>query len=96
LYSLPTEQIGPGEVSDKERRVFPEKTRNSSFWIRQGMVMKTQEHIQQRISFLQEQIESLEHFLPDTYQFLMTEMDHQQKELMALKIQDFYENLRND
>ena len=60
------------------------------------MVMKTREHIQQRISFLQEQIESLEHFLPDTYQFLMTEMDHQQRELMALKIQDFYENLRND
>jgi hypothetical protein len=96
LFSLPIEQIRPGEVSDKERRVFPEKTRNSSFWIHQGMVMKTQEHIQQRISFLQEQIESLEHFLPDTYQFLMTEMDHQQRELMALKIQDFYENLSND
>ena len=96
MFSLPIEQIGPGEVSDKKRRVFPEKTRNSSIWIRQGMVMKTQEHIQQRISFLQEQIESLEHFLPDTYQFLMTEMDHQQRELMALKIQDFYENLSND
>ena len=96
MFSLPIEQIGPSEVSDKERRVFPEKTRNSSFWINQGMVMKTQEHIQQRISLLQEQIESLEHFLPDTYQFLMTEMDHQQRELMALKIQDFYENLRND
>ena len=60
------------------------------------MVMKTQEHIQQRISFLQEQIESLEHFLPDTYQFLMAEMDNQQRELVAIKIQDFYQELSNE
>ncbi|CAK6699916.1 hypothetical protein OGCDGJMD_02754 [Cyanobium usitatum str. Tous] len=60
------------------------------------MVMKTQEHIQQRISFLQRQLDSLEHYLPETYQFLMAEMDHQQCNLMELRIQDFYENLIND
>lgn len=58
--------------------------------------MKTQEQIQQRISFLQRQLDSLEHYLPETYQFLMAEMDHQQCNLMELRIQDFYENLIND
>jgi hypothetical protein len=52
--------------------------------------MNTQEQIQDRITFLQEQLASLEHFLPETYQFLMAEMDLQQRDLMALKIQDFY------
>ena len=58
--------------------------------------MKTQEQIQQRISFLQRQLDTLEHYLPETYQFLMAEMDHQQCNLMELRIQDFYENLIND
>ena len=58
--------------------------------------MKTQEQIQQRISFLQRQLDSLEHYLPETYQFLMAEMDHQQRYLMELRIQDFYEDLSNE
>ena len=58
--------------------------------------MKNQEQIQQRISFLQRQLDSLEHYLPDTYQYLMSEMDHQQCNLMELRIQDFYEDLSNE
>ena len=52
--------------------------------------MSTQQQIQNRIAFLQEQLDSLAHYLPETYQFLMAEMDLQQRDLMALKIQDFY------
>ena len=52
--------------------------------------MSTQKQIQNRIAFLKEQLDSLEHFLPETYQFLMAEMDLQQRDLMALKIQNFY------
>ena len=52
--------------------------------------MKTQEQIQQRINFLQEQIDSMGHYLPTCYQFLMEEMDCQQQALMQLKIQEFY------
>jgi hypothetical protein len=48
--------------------------------------------IQERIEFLQSQIQSLDHYLPETYQFLMTELDLQQRELMKHKIQDFYRN----
>ena len=52
--------------------------------------MSTQDQIQKRLEFLQSQIDSLDHYLPETYQFLMAELDCQQRDLMALKIQDFY------
>ena len=54
------------------------------------------EAVQKRIEFLQEQLNSLEHYLPETYQFLMTELDSQQRDLMELKIQDFYSNQDNE
>jgi len=52
--------------------------------------MRSQKQVQERIQFLQTQLESLEHFLPETYQFLMAELDSQQRDLMELKIQNFY------
>ena len=55
--------------------------------------MSTQEQIQQRINFIQQQLDSLEHYLPETYQFLMEEMDSQQRNLIELKVKDFYKNL---
>ena len=58
--------------------------------------MSTQHQVQQRINFLQKELDSLEHYLPDTYQFLMAEMDNQQRELVAIKIQDFYQELSNE
>ncbi len=58
--------------------------------------MKPQERIQERIAFLEEQLDSLDHYLPETYQFLMAELDLQQRELMEHKIQDFYWNQTNE
>jgi len=55
--------------------------------------MKTQEQIQHRINFIQQQLDSLEHYLPETYQYLMEEMDAQQRNLIELKVKDFYKNL---
>ena len=54
--------------------------------------MNPQERIQERIAFLEQQLDSLDHYLPETYQFLMAELDLQQRELMEHKIQDFYWN----
>ena len=48
------------------------------------------DHIEARINFLQGQLDSLEHYLPTCYQLLMEEMDYQQREMMQLKIQEFY------
>ena len=55
--------------------------------------MKTKEQIQQRINFIQQQLDSLEHYLPETYQFLMEEMDSQQRNLIELRVKDFYKYL---
>jgi hypothetical protein len=55
--------------------------------------MKTHEQIQQRINFIQQQLDSLEHYLPETYSYLMEEMDSQQRNLIELKVKDFYKNL---
>ena len=58
--------------------------------------MSTQDQIQDRITFLENQLASLDHYLPETYQFLMGEMDLQQRDLMALRIQNFYSAQDND
>ena len=52
--------------------------------------------VQCRIAFPQEQLDSLEHYLPETYQFLMNEMDTQQRILMELKIQSYYQEQSNE
>ena len=46
--------------------------------------------IQERIDFLQSQIQSLDHYLPETYQFLIAEMDSQQVLLKCLEVQDHF------
>ena len=51
------------------------------------------DHIEARINFLQGQLDSLEHYLPETYSYLMEEMDSQQRNLIELKVKDFYKNL---
>ena len=96
MRSLPTQQIRSGEVSDQEGRMLPQETRSNSIRILSRLVMSTQEQVQARINFLQTQLESLEHYLPETYQFLMAELDSQQRDLMELKIQDFYSNQTNE
>lgn len=58
--------------------------------------MNSKKAIEERIAFLEKQLDSLDHFLPDTYQFLMAELDVQQRELMEYKIQDFYWNQTNE
>jgi hypothetical protein len=51
------------------------------------------EHIEASINFIQQQLDSLEHYLPESYSYLMEEMDSQQRNLIELKIKDFYKNL---
>jgi len=58
--------------------------------------MNPQDRIQERITFLKEQLDLLDHYLPETYQFLTAELDLQQRELMEHKIQDFYWKQTNE
>jgi hypothetical protein len=47
--------------------------------------------LQQRIEFIQEQIESLDHYLPETYQLLMNELDMQNRMLMEHRLNQYYQ-----
>ena len=56
--------------------------------------MKTElrlEILQQRVEFIQEQIESLDHYLPETYQLLMNELDMQNRMLMEHRLNQYYQ-----
>lgn len=58
--------------------------------------MSNQQQIQSRIKFIEIQLGSLEHYLPETYQLLMDEMDLQQRELIKLKLNEFYRDQTNE
>jgi len=56
--------------------------------------MKTElrlEILQQRIEFIQKQIESLDHYLPETYQLLINELDMQNRMLMEQRLNQYYQ-----
>ena len=48
------------------------------------------ESIEARIKYLQNELDNLKLYLAETYKYLIEEMDYQQRELMQLKIQEFY------
>ena len=54
--------------------------------------MNTPEKIQCNIAYIQEQLDSRGHYLPETYQYLMREMDGWQRELMEHKLNSFYQS----
>ena len=48
------------------------------------------DHVEARLNYLQNELDNLKLYLPETYQLLRAEMDYQQREMMQLKIQEFY------
>ena len=46
--------------------------------------------LESKIAFLQQQLDSLDHYLPETYQFLISEMDSQQVLLKQLEVQEHF------
>jgi hypothetical protein len=46
--------------------------------------------LESKITFLQQQLDSLDHYLPDTYQYLMEQMDSQQVLLKRLEVQEHF------
>jgi hypothetical protein len=71
--------------------MLPQETRSHPVRILSRVAMSTQQQVQARIDFLLTQLDSLEHYLPETYQLLMEELDLQQRNLMQLKIDYFYQ-----
>ena len=46
--------------------------------------------LESKITFLQQQLDSLDHYLPDTYKFLVEQMDAQQVLLKRLEVQEHF------
>jgi uncharacterized coiled-coil protein SlyX len=46
--------------------------------------------LESKIAFLQQQLDSLDHYLPETYQYLMEQMDSQQVLLKQLEVQEHF------
>jgi len=52
--------------------------------------------IQQKIRFLEDQLVSLDHFLPETYDYLMQELDIQRRLLAELEVSEIFEEIDRD
>ena len=48
------------------------------------------QRLESKIAFLQQQLDSLDHYLPETYQYLMEQMDSQQVLLKHLQVQEHF------
>ena len=48
------------------------------------------QRLESKIAFLQQQLDSLDHYLPSTYQYLMEQMDSQQVLLKHLQVQEHF------
>ena len=44
--------------------------------------------LEAKTAFLQQQLDSLDHYLPETYQYLMEQMDSQQVLMKQLEVQE--------
>jgi hypothetical protein len=52
--------------------------------------------IQQKIRFLEDQLGSLDHYLPETYDYLMQELDIQRRLLAELEVSETFEEIDRD
>ena len=52
--------------------------------------------IQQKIRFLEDQLVSLDHYLPETYDYLMRELDMQRRQLAELEVSETFLEIDSD
>ncbi len=52
--------------------------------------------IQQKIRFLEDQLVSLDHYLPETYDYLMKELDMQRRQLAELEVSETFLEIDRD
>ena len=46
-----------------------------------------------KIRFLEDQLVSLDHYLPETYEYLMQELDFQKKNLAKIEIEEHFTSI---
>ena len=55
------------------------------------MLTPNQQQVLAKIDFLENQLENLNHFLPDTYEFLMHQIDCHKRVLVELEVNETFE-----
>jgi len=58
--------------------------------------MNPQDQIQERITFLEKQLDSLDHYLPETYQYLIRQLDLYYRDMMELRLQELYNDQEHE
>ncbi len=49
--------------------------------------------VQQKIRFLEDQLNALDHYLPETYDYLMQELDLQRRQLAELEVTETFDEI---
>jgi hypothetical protein len=52
--------------------------------------------VQQKIRFLEDQLVSLDHYLPETYEYLIQELDLQRRHLAELEVTETFDEIDNE
>ncbi len=52
--------------------------------------------VQQKIRFLEDQLVSLDHYLPETYDYLMQELDLQRRQLAELEVTETFHEIDSE
>jgi hypothetical protein len=55
--------------------------------------MSIKSHLLAKIGFLEDQLESLTQYLPETYQYLMMELDLQKRQLAEIEVLENYQQI---
>jgi hypothetical protein len=53
-------------------------------------------HLLAKIGFLEDQLESLTQYLPETYQYLMMELDLQKRQLAEIEVLETYQQIESE
>lgn len=54
------------------------------------MIRPNKDQVLAKIDFLETQLENLHHYLPETYNFLLEQLDQQQRLLAELEVQETF------
>jgi hypothetical protein len=49
-----------------------------------------------KIRFLEDQLVALDHYLPETYDYLIVELDHQKRTLAELEVSEYFLSIEQD
>lgn len=62
-------------------------------WFRRHMQNSSKSQVKAKIEFLERQLVSLDHYLPETYEYLMSELDWQRRRLAEMEVVETFQQI---